>query len=172
MALNLADMDSCTPKARCLSGPNEGLAYDRDNPCTAPLEFDSLKCDCVDSGVEGGYGLWRVEWLETLCRYDREYCGGGTIGDTCFYPTGGYEEYGFGILLVSIPLDYTTTCCSPPDPANNVAYREVYIKEASGGPWVFKGAGYADTSCSDFVKGRYTYSVAVTAYKFNGVVVG
>lgn len=49
MALNPADMESCTPKARCISGPNEGVAYDRDDPCGGGAlgEFDPFKCDCT-----------------------------------------------------------------------------------------------------------------------------
>ena len=172
MALNPPDMDSCVPKARCLSGPNEGLAYDPADPCPAPLEFDSLKCDCVTVGVEGDYGLWEVDFTDTVCFYDRKFCGGSTVGDTCSFPNGGYDYNGYGIMLVVTPLSWTTTCCSPPDPVNNEAWRTAYGKSGPNGPWVFIGAGSVNTSCDDFVQGRYTRSTVIDAYKFNGVVVG
>ena len=47
MALPSVDMSVCTPKNKCLSGPNEGLLYNRDNPCSFGADFDPLKCDCV-----------------------------------------------------------------------------------------------------------------------------
>lgn len=46
MALPDADMTSCNPKERCLSGPNKGKAYDPSNPCLGQGIFDSSKCDC------------------------------------------------------------------------------------------------------------------------------
>lgn len=48
MAVNPADMESCSPKAKCLSGANEGVAYDRDSPCggAANVSFNPVTCDC------------------------------------------------------------------------------------------------------------------------------
>lgn len=49
MALKPPNMeDSCTPKRRCLAGPNKGLAYDPAAPCLTGQTFDELKCDCID----------------------------------------------------------------------------------------------------------------------------
>ena len=47
MAINPAPMDQCTLKARCLTGPNQGLAYDLSNPCQPGEKFVAEICDCV-----------------------------------------------------------------------------------------------------------------------------
>lgn len=69
MAVNPANMESCQPKAKCLNGPNEGVAYDRDSPCggIANVVFNPVSCDCeetilcVDSG-ECGFDIdWEIE---------------------------------------------------------------------------------------------------------------
>ena len=61
MAVNPANMESCFPKSRCLSGANEGVAYDRDSPCggIANVVFNPVACDCE----------------ETLFCADSEECG-------------------------------------------------------------------------------------------------
>ena len=46
MALPAASMDDCTPKERCIFGPNEGQAYDALDPCQGSGVFNSLTCDC------------------------------------------------------------------------------------------------------------------------------
>jgi hypothetical protein len=46
MALPAANMDDCTPKKRCIFGPNEGQAYDALDPCQGSGIFNSLTCDC------------------------------------------------------------------------------------------------------------------------------
>ncbi|WGL30755.1 hypothetical protein SCRES3_gp98 [Synechococcus phage S-CRES3] len=48
MAVNPANMEDCFPKSRCLAGPNEGVAYDRDSPCggAANVSFNPVTCDC------------------------------------------------------------------------------------------------------------------------------
>lgn len=57
MAIQPANMDECTLKAKCLSGPNKGLAYDKDEPCPPDLYvFNPSTCDC-DPVV--GYETWR-----------------------------------------------------------------------------------------------------------------
>lgn len=45
MALVPADMENCNIKSRCLSGANEGVAYDPDAPCASGT-FNELTCDC------------------------------------------------------------------------------------------------------------------------------
>ena len=51
MAVNPANMESCFPKSKCLSGPNEGVAYDRDSPCgdVANVAFNPVSCDCEET---------------------------------------------------------------------------------------------------------------------------
>ena len=48
MAVNPANMEDCFPKSKCLAGPNEGVAYDRDSPCggAANVVFNPVTCDC------------------------------------------------------------------------------------------------------------------------------
>lgn len=50
MAILPANMNDCAEKKRCLSGPNEGLAYDPNNTCDPnySVEFNPLTCDCED----------------------------------------------------------------------------------------------------------------------------
>ena len=69
MAVNPANMESCFPKSRCLSGPNEGVAYDRDSPCggIANVAFNPVSCDCEETILcvgsdECGFDIdWEIE---------------------------------------------------------------------------------------------------------------
>ena len=47
MAICPADMDDCFPKRKCIFGPNEGKAYNPNDPCCGVGVFDSSTCDCV-----------------------------------------------------------------------------------------------------------------------------
>ncbi len=56
MAICPPDMKKCHRKKKCLVGPNEGKAYDPQNPCCDVGEFDTYKCDCIIPGpYYGGY---------------------------------------------------------------------------------------------------------------------
>ena len=46
MALAAPNMEDCTPKKRCIFGPNEGQAYDPSNPCDGAGIFNPATCDC------------------------------------------------------------------------------------------------------------------------------
>ena len=48
MAICPADMTDCKRKKKCLFGPNEGSAYDPDDPCCGRGEFDPGTCDCIN----------------------------------------------------------------------------------------------------------------------------
>ena len=41
------DMNTCSKKTKCLFGPNQGQAYDPNNPCCGLGAFDAATCDCV-----------------------------------------------------------------------------------------------------------------------------
>lgn len=56
MVLPAPDMSSCKKKARCLTGVNEGKAYDPENPCPGYGPFDPVKCDCQTM-----VGTWRFD---------------------------------------------------------------------------------------------------------------
>lgn len=91
MAIQAANMDECTPKARCINGPNEGLAYDKDEPCPPDLYvFNPSTCDC-DPLV--GYETWRF-YQRTIGYLDGRNCceiGPELIGDVyAFSRTFGY----------------------------------------------------------------------------------
>lgn len=47
MALKAPDMEDCTPKKRCLTGPNVGQAYTPGNECETTAVFDEELCDCI-----------------------------------------------------------------------------------------------------------------------------
>lgn len=47
MAVCAANMEKCDPKRKCLFGPNEGEAYNPNDPCCGMGEFDSSTCDCI-----------------------------------------------------------------------------------------------------------------------------
>lgn len=66
MAVNPPDMDLCAPKSRCLSGSNEGLAYETDSPCggAANVAFNPVSCDCEQTVLCGAPGE---------CGYDITY---------------------------------------------------------------------------------------------------
>ena len=53
MPLKPADMTSCTKKAKCLAGPNAGIAYTPGDECTNLNEtFDFVSCDCIPPPAE------------------------------------------------------------------------------------------------------------------------
>lgn len=56
MVLPTPDMSSCKKKLRCLTGVNEGKAYDPEDPCPGLGPFDSVKCDC-----QSMIGTWRFD---------------------------------------------------------------------------------------------------------------
>lgn len=58
MAILPANMDDCTPKCRCLSGPNKGLAYSCGSPCNSNETFDPVTCDCTPETVYPWAGTW------------------------------------------------------------------------------------------------------------------
>lgn len=58
MALKPPDMDKCTPKARCVGGENDGLAYDPADPCPSGATFNSLTCDCDYDTPLGNYRVF------------------------------------------------------------------------------------------------------------------
>lgn len=64
MAIQPADMESCSIKSRCLSGANEGLAYDSDKPCPDGFTFDPVTCNCISECYEGASGtlVWTVNY--------------------------------------------------------------------------------------------------------------
>lgn len=64
MAIQPADMESCSVKSRCLSGVNEGLAYDSDNPCPEGFTFDPATCNCISQCYGGASGtlVWTVNY--------------------------------------------------------------------------------------------------------------
>ena len=92
MALTTPDMKSCKPKKKCLSGPNEGLAYTPGSECDGGYEFNSVTCDCDPlaccTPMEGSPGqpapalplVWRI-WGLTVDPYTvKSY---GSIWLTC-----------------------------------------------------------------------------------------
>lgn len=115
MAITAANMEDCTPKSRCLSGPNEGIAFDRDDPCGGQPStvFDSVACDCVESFSEAkwtGYSyhnlsgesfFWTTGWVSTASRFAWE--GASRSLEQIFEPVGlqafGYED---GITVTAI----------------------------------------------------------------------
>jgi len=56
MVLPTPDMSSCKKKLRCLTGVNEGKAYDPEDPCPGYGPFDPVKCDC-----QSMLGTWRFD---------------------------------------------------------------------------------------------------------------
>lgn len=93
MAINPAPMDQCLVKARCLTGPNEGLAYDLKQPCPAGQQFVPEVCDCfpIDTPCPAGIG-------GTLTSRLSSRLGNATV--TTFYPTiqGGVAGGGSRVI--------------------------------------------------------------------------
>ena len=73
MALKAPDMNDCTPKRRCLGGPNDGLAYAPGDECDAGFIFDPAKCDCEPT-VSNTCDLYLIEWQVQSFGYS--ICGG------------------------------------------------------------------------------------------------
>ena len=46
MALATPDMNDCTPKQRCLTGPNIGQIYTPGKECPPSFSFNTATCDC------------------------------------------------------------------------------------------------------------------------------
>lgn len=80
MAINPAPMDQCQKKARCLSGDNQGLAYDSKNPCPADLQFVADICDCCPTGSPCANGISATLTSRLTSR-------AGFIEVTTFYPS-------------------------------------------------------------------------------------
>ena len=93
MAINPAPMDQCTLKARCLTGPNQGLAYNAKDPCPAGHQFVAAVCDCfpIDTPCPNGIG-------GTLTTYMTSRLGSQTV--TTFYPSiaGGIAGGGSRVI--------------------------------------------------------------------------
>lgn len=85
MALADPDMSSCSPKRVCLTGENEGVAYDPDKPCDLGLSFSLLTCNC-----EASYGWVYAKTVSTGYCYefsgtiDPQCCGGSSITSTSY----------------------------------------------------------------------------------------
>jgi hypothetical protein len=80
MAVNPAPMDQCQQKFRCLTGPNQGLAYDKENPCNAGEKFVVEVCDCCPD-AEPCFG----KGSGTLTSHLSSRAGHKTV--TTFYPS-------------------------------------------------------------------------------------
>jgi hypothetical protein len=82
MAIKPADMESCSPKCKCLNGPNIGEAYECDDPCQDDQEFDFVNCEC-NSVYPTVAGTWT--WTGTIT---------DIIEPTCLEVSGpGYAIY-------------------------------------------------------------------------------
>jgi len=51
MGICAADMKTCDKKNKCLFGPNEGLAYNPQDPCCGAGDFNASTCDCEQGCV-------------------------------------------------------------------------------------------------------------------------
>lgn len=78
MAINPASMDQCKSKCRCITGPNQGLAYQCDEPCLDGETFSVEHCECYP--------------METNSAGEIEICPngiGGTLISTLSSRVGG-----------------------------------------------------------------------------------
>ena len=93
MALNPAPMDQCQQKALCLTGPNQGLAYNANDPCPAGQQFVPEVCDCFAVGTPCPNGVGG-----TLTSRLSSRAGRTTV--TTFYPSlqGGIAGGGSRVL--------------------------------------------------------------------------
>lgn len=71
MVLKTPDMGSCTPKNRCLVGPNQGQAYDPQDPCPPGYVFNELKCDCEPEDCHGCTDQYYIVVQPNLIGYSR-----------------------------------------------------------------------------------------------------
>jgi hypothetical protein len=94
MAINPAPMDQCTLKARCLTGPNQGLAYNANDPCPAGQQFVAEVCDCFPIDTPCANGL-----SGTLTTNLSSRAGSQVV--TTFYPSvqGGVASGGSRVLI-------------------------------------------------------------------------
>jgi hypothetical protein len=81
------DMDTCNKKKKCLFGPNEGQAYDPQNPCCGRGIFDAATCDCVPM----------TAWRDVRARWSVLTTGTGSYeGQNYYSEPGWYNGYQTG----------------------------------------------------------------------------
>lgn len=99
MTLAPPDMDDCTPKLRCTSGANAGLAYTPGNECPDGYSWNESLCDCEETWTTM---LYRVLGTLTNLRFcclatwrpgDQEGCNGCSGGMVPGYPKVRPEVY-------------------------------------------------------------------------------
>ena len=87
MAINPAPMGQCNKKTRCVTGPNQGLAYDPKDPCPPGHELAEDICDCcsVERPCSNGISGTLVSHITSKA---------GWIEVTTFYPSlvGGFAS--------------------------------------------------------------------------------
>lgn len=80
-------MGQCSKKRRCQTGPNQGVAYDPQNPCASGHEFSEFLCDCcnVESPCSNGIAATLVSHITSKA---------GWVEVTTFYPSlmGGFAK--------------------------------------------------------------------------------
>lgn len=114
MPLKPADMTSCTKKAKCLAGPNAGIAYTPGDECTNPNEtFDFVNCDCIPPVVECNNiagvpdtdcSMWRIHGVKAASGndyYDIRSFGSPRVLCSSGWPTHNNETC-YGELTVFI----------------------------------------------------------------------
>lgn len=72
MALLPADMENCAPKSKCLTGINEGTAYDPAVPC-ANGNFNPVTCDCEVAECGATCNL-NVKWKVSFASFTGAGC--------------------------------------------------------------------------------------------------
>lgn len=99
MTLKPANMESCDPKQRCLSGANEGVAYTPGDECESGFVFDPATCECNSDtcalcagGIPGNVELCTYQWTD-----ERGLTGVGLAS--------------YGEPLLSEPFDCGSTFC-------------------------------------------------------------
>jgi len=164
MALKAPDMDKCTPKRKCLGGPNDGIAYDPRDPCPAGSIFNSSLCDCDLLVPFGSYII-----------YYRQESGGPT---RCAEPHGAVcRRRCYSVQFDDVQNIKTfsastsnSMCCRAGCGASTVfSYNFVIEGEGFDGTPKFASAGYwyepGGPYFNNTIEGTYTNIWTVTGIK-------
>lgn len=141
MGLNPPNMDECSPKQRCLSGINEGLAYSPSQPCVNGT-FSSTSCDCEIDYACGSYTyqVFRVSEWSNLYQTNQS-CGPKSLqlpAGTDEYVVSSGTITACGVRLVNTATSVDgRACCYPNVTATPFVIGVLQRRSVLNGDWIF-----------------------------------